>query len=486
MQKNIRITFLLIIFFVVLILGKNLDKIILARANYYFSKNNLVEAQNYYEKAFTLGVKDVVSRNAYVNSIINSPLDVNAQEKLVKFLDYSIDDGATLKVQYFLQDFKREIYKKYPYNYIIHSAFNQKLMHWGKLPITYGFDTQAQIPEYFVNSVENAFAKWEKVTDNQVYFQENRTNPDIIIRFSEHNPADPDDRRYVVAYTTPSITGDKLNNMTISFYVKDINGDYFTKNQVYNTALHEIVHALGFMGHSSYSDDIMYLSKEVDVVKEDSIQEPTLSDINTVKLLYKIKPDITNTNQIVSEYIPHLVLGNDEEVTSAKISEAREYIEKAPKLPAGYIDLAEGYVAIQNYPKAIKCLERALILADTIEIKGMIYYNLAVANYYNDSPNLAEDYLRKALYINNTDEAHYLLAEIYVKQNKFKEAISELEKLIKKHPENVDYTIALANIYVTNKQYMKARKVIKSYIVKNPTEKNNSRLKSYGVLRMFL
>ena len=207
--------------------------------------------------------------------------------------------------------------------------------------------------------------------------------------------------------------------LNINFYIKDINGVYFTKNNVYNTALHEIFHALGFMGHSSYSDDIMYLAKDNESIIEDNIEEPTIADINTLKLLYKIKPDITNSDKIVSDYIPYLVLGNDEEVTSAKISEAREYIEKAPKLPAGYIDLAEGYVAIQDYPKAIKCLDRALILADTIEVKGMIYYNLAVAHFYNDSPISAEEYLRKALYISNTDEAHYLLAEIYVKQKKY-------------------------------------------------------------------
>ena len=39
--------------------------------------------------------------------------------------------------------------------------------------------------------------------------------------------------------------------MTMKFYIKDINGKFFTANQVYNTALHEIAHALGVMGHSN-------------------------------------------------------------------------------------------------------------------------------------------------------------------------------------------------------------------------------------------
>jgi hypothetical protein len=37
-----------------------------------------------------------------------------------------------------------------------------------------------------------------------------------------------------------------------------------------------------------------------------------------------------------------------------------------------------------------------------------------------------------------------------------------------------------------DKQYLKARKVLKDYFAKNPSEKNNPKLKPYGVIRAFL
>ena len=43
------------------------------------------------------------------NSIINSPLNTDAQEKLVKFLEYPVEDTARQKALFFLDDLKKEI-----------------------------------------------------------------------------------------------------------------------------------------------------------------------------------------------------------------------------------------------------------------------------------------------------------------------------------------------------------------------------------------
>ena len=49
--------------------------------------------------------------------------------------------------------------------------------------------------------------------------------------------------------------------MTITIYDKDANGSYFSDRQLYNTVLHEIGHALGIMGHSYSTDDLMYMAE---------------------------------------------------------------------------------------------------------------------------------------------------------------------------------------------------------------------------------
>ena len=151
------------------------------------------------------------------------------------------------------------------------------------------------------------------------------------------------------------------------------------------------------MGHCNDKDNIMYLTKDSMSIINNLRENLSEADINTIKLLYKIKPQITNEDIIKSDYIPHLVLGNEKEVNNEKIKEAKIYIKNAPNLPSGYIDLAEGYVAAKDYGKAIKSLEKALRLSDTEEIKSMVLYNLAVTNFYLDKLEKSKNYLIKAI-----------------------------------------------------------------------------------------
>ena len=487
MKKNSALLiFLLLLLLSVLGVNKNADVIASFRANHYFKKNDIAQAQKFYEKAFELGLHKQEDRDIYVNTIINSPLDVKSQEKLVKFLEYPIEDNAKERVKYFLYDFKREIHRKYPDNYIFQTVFNQKVVRWGKNPITYTFENTKDVPQYFIKEIENAFTEWEKVTEHKLMFLEDNENPNIIIKFNNHNPADDEQRKYVVAYTKIHATSKDLASMQIDFYLKDPKGKFFTTNQVYNTALHEIVHALGFMGHSDERNNIIYITKDSMDVFKDERDMPTEADVNTLLLLYEIKPDITNTIDPKSSYIPYVVLGDDELINYAKKREARNYIKSAPNLPSGYIDLAETCVSQEDFAGAIKHLEKALELADTLEIKGIVYYNLAIC-YLNISNNImAKDYAMKALEISDSEDIRYLLADIYVKENDYTKAISIYKYLIGKNPQNINYVIGLTNIYVTEKEYFKARKVIQEYFKANPKDKKNPRLNSYGILKLGL
>ena len=55
--------------------------------------------------------------------------------------------------------------------------------------------------------------------------------------------------------------------------------------------------------------------------------------------------------------------------------------------------------------------------------------------------------------IEDSDEKHFLLGEIYNKEDKTSKAINEYSNLIKKNPKNIEYVIALTNIYVNKKKY---------------------------------
>jgi len=459
---------------------------IFAEIGKHYSKTDISKSLNYYEKAFNYGYNDTKAREIYINLLLNSPLNLENQRKILDFLEIEKEDFAKIKAEQFVEGLLTEINRVYPENYIAQTVYNKKVLRWGKNPITYKFSNKDNAPDYFAEEIKLAFNEIEKATGHKILFMETGEAPNIKIEFDAHNPADPEEKKYVIAYTYPTISINTLEKMSINFYIKNPQDEYFSKNQIYNTALHEIIHALGFLGHSSDKNNIMYLTKDSISVAIDERASLTTGDISTIKLLYDIQPDITNEIEFQGKYIPQFILGNEEEMTYVKMDEAKTYINKAPELPSGYIDLAETYVAQEYYAKAIKQLEKALRLSDTNEIKSMVYYNLAVVYYKIANYEMSEYYLKMSIDIDNSDEKHYLLAENYKAMENYEKAEIEYKNLISKNPKNIEYTIGLTNLYIINKNYLKARKTLKSYIKNSPKDKNNPRFKPYGILTLFL
>ena len=483
-MKRLKLFFYFILIFVLcaaIYFKYNTEQIFISIGNYYYKQNNIAKAQMYYEKSFDLGCNDENLREIYVNSIINSPLDINSQEKLIKIAEGPIADKASERAKHFLDELKREINQRYPLNYIKQAPNNQKIIRWSHLPITYVFRNSEGVPSEYIEEIRNAFSTWEKA--GPILFTEEKNLPaDIIIDFKTNKIEDIDyGKKYIVAYTAPQINVNTLENMNINFYVQDPEGNNFSRNQIYNTALHEIFHALGFMGHSYDSRDIMYFSKNNKILLEDKRLQLTEADVSTLTLLYKIKPDITNIGELNSEYLPYLVLGDENEVNYSKIKEAKNYIYHAPTLPGGYVDLAESLVGQKKYAQAIKTLEKALSLADTDEMTYIIYYNLAVSYYYINHMEMALDYIQKAQSIKDSEELHYLLAEVYRKKH-IEKSIEEYNYLLQVSPDNVDYVINLINIYLTKNRYFDARSSLKNYLKHYPAQKQNQKLSHYKKL----
>ena len=465
----------------------NSADICIARADYYFKKNDVASAVKLYEQAFEAGAKNEKAEYNYINLITNSPLNADAQEKLVKFIEANgKENAAGYKAQSFLNELRYEIHRKYPDNYISQGTYNHKIMRWSANPITYGYKNTDGVPEYFVKEIDEAFLTWEKALDGKITFRKSENNPDIILQFNSSDIKVEKDEKYIVALTQPILNIETLENMVTDYRIKDAAGNLFTENQIYNTALHEIGHTLGFMGHSDNYKNIMYMSTDTKTVSNDLRKSLTNSDINTMKLLYSIKPDITDKKTADGDYTKYLVLGDNTELTNAKIREAKTYINKAPNLPAGYIDLADAYVSIKEYNKAIKCLKKALTLAKDNETVYMINYNLALTSYFNLDYESARSYLMKSGPIEKSETAKHLLAEIYTATGKKSEAIGLYEDLISEAPSDIEYVISLTNIYVRDKEYQKARAVLKKFVSKNPEEKNNPRLAPYGIIKAFL
>ena len=110
---------------------------------------------------------------------------------------------------------------------------------------------------------------------------------------------------------------------------------------------------------------------------------------------------------------------------------------------------------IENYDKAIKALEKCIVLDNS---KAILYYELG-KNY-----NLLKDFgsaevaLKKAVAKDETNE-WYLdeLYNTYYQQNDLNKAIKTLKQLVKYHP---DYKEDLATAYFEDKDYKNALKVL--------------------------
>ena len=450
---------------------------------FYTKRDNYESAQKYYEKSYLEGNKNSDFRENYVNLLINSPLTIEAQQRLVSIAEDGIKDNAKENAKYFLYNLRREIHNKYPENYIQQASFNQKIIHWGKIPITYSFKNTKNVPAELVAAVNDAFDTWERSSSARLRFEKVTVNANIVVNFIAYKTENAQyGKKYVIAYTVPDINQNKLNRMDMVLNIYNLDGALFTPNQMYNTALHETFHALGFMGHSLEKNNIMYMSNDMKAIIEDKRKELTDADKLTLELLYKIKPDITNSNELKYDYISYPVLGDNAEINYAKAEEARQYIRKAPSVPAGYIDLAQTYANQKNFMEAIKYLEKAYRISTNDETRYMALYNLAVANFMEGSYELALMYVSKAKEYKEEDALCILTAEIYIKQGNIDGAIKEYTKLINNNPNNIDYVVNLTNIYLNNKAYLKARKVLVNYVKNNPEQRKNEKLKRYKML----
>lgn len=444
------------------------------------------------EKAFTLAQKiyknDITNkkyRKFYLETIKRLELNYPAQEALLSYINDGIFDYNQSEAESYLTDLKKIITEKYSPNYIEQVPYNNKIIRWAKFPIKVKIEKPEDLDIYFTNEVQQAFLEWQRVSEGKISFDFTTSEPDILIKYEDipKEIKENKDRLYVVANTEPEFDENKLKKMTVTFYIKNNNNEYFSKEEIYNTALHEIAHTLGVCGHSKYQDDVLYFSSTYNADKE--YYQLSESDINTMKLLYDIKPDITNGNAEFSIH-PTLVFGNKEDISSAKLLEAERYIKQAPKLPNGYIDLAQNSIFAKDYETAKNALKQAIKYAKDDNTKFIIYYNFAVIHYEMNDLNKALFYAEKAQEFRDKNSVVALLANIHYKKHDYKKATESYELLAKNYPTSVMYNVNLVKLYINQWQFRKAAKTLHKLVENNPDAIQDKRVKNFQLLMLIL
>ena len=357
------------------------------------------------------------------DSLVQLPFNYKTQTKIINFLELYEHEPFAYPLREKLNKFKADLDWKIGPNYIDKVPNNNKLLRWedDAFPLKVYISNGAQ--EYR-DAVRKAFEYWQYVTGNFVSFAyiENSSDADIIVNLTGDAKINCEEEQenclYVAALTSPKIKGDILEYMNMMIHTSDPNGRNYPPSQIYKVALHEIGHALGMMGHSDNPDDIMYASDQhhEDDVFADHVSALSRRDLNTLNFLYMIVPNVSNIpeekHNTVNKIHPNVILGTSEEIKERDIRNAMAYVNKAPNLAVGYMDLGNAYVQSEMYEKAFQTYEKGYSLSSDNNEKYNFVYNMSLVCLRMGDKDKALEYAEFAQKIMPTDEIQKLIHDI--------------------------------------------------------------------------
>lgn len=381
---------LLILFAAYIVTAQITPELLFAKGKSLFDKGQYTSAAKYLNKALILKPDNTDFRYYFVKAISELKPTYDVQKIMYKYAQSNKEDGAKILANEKLNEWKRNINQNIGNNYIDQAPTDSKIIRWNinsfPLKIYIDYNSPENLPEYYKSAVSRAFSQWEKSIDFVSFVTaKKKSDAQILISFEKlpDNVCKAGLCKYVVGFTSPKISGSKLKNMTITVYDKNPKGEYFSDKEVYNTVLHELGHALGIMGHSYSTNDLMYQQTQdqnsIFIKYREDFHYLSGNDVNTLRLLYMLEPDITDKTLSSKKgiiYTP-VILGSPDEIALKKVKEALDYIESSPDISVGYINLAGAYADLKEYSKSIDALQNALDTANTENEKFVIYYNFA-------------------------------------------------------------------------------------------------------------
>ncbi|MCE3233979.1 MAG: hypothetical protein K0Q50_159 [Vampirovibrio sp.] len=184
------------------------------------------------------------------------------------------------------------------------NAMGTRVVHWANPasePIVVYVSDGSNVPGWKpenISVVMDAYREWQTALENQVRFEftDNPEQADTIVSWmelpKEHSDAGEKKPELATGECQFRHTDTRLVRDDIVLALKDQKGKIQSANHLHNVTLHEVAHSLGLMGgHSSNPSDVLFPSDKYDGELRKS---PTTRDINTVRRLYSLKPDIIN------------------------------------------------------------------------------------------------------------------------------------------------------------------------------------------------
>lgn len=357
----------------------------------------------------------------YAESLLKLPFSYKTQSLISNFLELYEDKDYAYALKQKVKDFKSNLDYKIGVNYIDKVPMNNQILRWedDAFPLTVYISTNS---ENHKQIIKRAFDYWTYATGNFVSFvytnQSVDANISVIVESEAKSNCPEGGCYYAAALTSPDISNNILEGMNMTLYTTDPYGKAYSYDQFYRTTLHEIGHTLGIMGHSDNPEDLMYSSGQHNVSEYFSEYRNALSrqDLNTLNYLYMIVPNVSNIPEskfnTVNKVHANIILGTSKEIRRRDIENAKAYINNAPNLSVGYINLGNAYSQAELFEKALQTYKKAFDLSLDTDEKYQIVFNMSITALKMGDKDLALQYAEYAQKINPTSEIAKLIHDI--------------------------------------------------------------------------
>ncbi|MDD3149291.1 MAG: tetratricopeptide repeat protein [Candidatus Gastranaerophilales bacterium] len=438
----------------------------------YFEKGSYYKAYRCFKYVLEKDPQNINYRYYYAQSLLKRSAFEDAQsefEKIIEIAPYSdealLSSQAISDIQTFLsqkkayrnknlEEFKQSSsYLGFSSNNYIDNALNQagKIVRWntGSMPLKLYFYPPSGASGYresYKSQFLAALDDWSSVLKGDVSYNivNSAKEADISVIFTPQIAdfsSNGGKTGFIAGLATPFIEKNLLKGAQIKLSTMKPNNTSFSDNEMYNVAIHELGHCLGIWGHSSETEDVMSsVSHSHHDMQKQSLTE---RDKNTIKILYKLTPDISNTTIVEDgNFDNSKILGSSQDRMNRKLNEAKDYVKKVPYSYLSWKQLGDAYFNLKNY-------------------------NEAITNY------------KKAVELDETQlDSRAALGIAYIQSENYVNAISEFKYLAEKVPSNIAYSYNLALLYHRKNQNYMAEVTLKKLIKNNPDAGSNDKVQN--------